>query len=94
MPTSNPSETVETANAMLSIKDNNSSMPVTVALETAATFSAAIPLYLGDAFASRHVELSGDFAEGKRCLSRALTTMLCLFEAFRRHERTANSRHQ
>ena len=29
----------------------------------------------------------------KRCLSRTLTTMLCLFEAFRRHERTANSRH-
>ncbi len=50
-------------NATLSIKDNDTSTPVTVVPADGGFYLRGHSLYLGDAFVSRNVELSGDFAE-------------------------------
>ena len=52
-----------TPNATLAIKDNNTSMPVTAVPGNGRYMLHGHTLYLGDAFVSRHVELSGDFTK-------------------------------
>jgi hypothetical protein len=51
-----------TPNARLAIKNNNTSMPVTIlGPHNGGLLLEGHSLYLGDAYASQHVELTSDF---------------------------------